>query len=126
MKISTSGRPQFQQGASVFSLLLIAAMVGMFLLAGLKLTPAYMDNNVITNGVEGALANNNLDEISIGQFRSEVMKTVNVNRVDGFDSSSIIFTEEGNLEYIDVNYETRVPLFYNIDAVVKFENRFEL
>ena len=125
MTIPDTAKPLPQRGASIFTILVLAAMVGMILLTALKLAPAYLDNNVVSNAIKGVLANNNVSEMSIGQVRTEAMKTINVNRVEGFDSGAIVFAEEGSYEYIDVNYETRVSLFYNIDAVVKFENRFD-
>lgn len=114
-----------QLGAGYFINILLLAIIGLVLVAGLRLMPAYIDNNVVVNAVEGVLANHDVDELSEREFRTEVMRTINVNNLDSFDAQSIEFTREGSNDYIDVNYETRVPLFYNIDAMVSFENRFD-
>lgn len=114
-----------QLGAGYFVNILLLAIIGLVLVAGLRLMPAYIDNNVVVNAVEGVLANQDIEELSERDFRNAVMRTINVNNLDSFDAQSIEFTREGSNDYIDVNYETRVSLFYNIDAMVSFENRFD-
>lgn len=117
--------PVRQKGASFWTVILIVAILGFALLAALKVAPAYLDNNVIANAVEGVRANNDVGNMTIARFRTEVMKTIRINGNRDFDASAIVFTREGSNDYIDVNYETRVHLFYNIDAIVMFENRFD-
>lgn len=113
-----------QSGGSVITTLLIVALIGIVLLAGLKIAPAYLDHSVITNAIRGVLAKSG-NRPSVGEIRSAVMRTANVNGIRDFDSESIKLVREGGQEYVLLAYEQRVPLFYNIDAVVSFEDRFE-
>lgn len=115
---------QEQRGASIYTTLIVVALVGVVLLAGLKIVPAYLDNNVIVNAMEGVIANNDIRTMGIGEIRTEVMRTVNVNGIRDFDALNIQLVREGAREYVDINYDARVHLFYNIDALVSFENRF--
>ncbi|MEX2367163.1 MAG: DUF4845 domain-containing protein [Pseudohongiellaceae bacterium] len=114
-----------QRGASFFATILIVVLIGIFLIAGLKIVPAYMDNGVIVNAMEGIIANNDMNQITVAQVRTQIQRTLNVNGIDNFDSNNIRFVTESGRNYIDINYDTRVDLFYNIDAMVSFENRFE-
>ena len=113
-----------QRGASIFTTMIIVALVGVVLLAGLKIVPAYLDNNVIVNAMEGVAANNDIRTMGIGQIRTEVMRTVNINGIRDFDAENIKLVREGASEYVDINYDARVNLFYNIDALISFQNRF--
>lgn len=113
-----------RQRGSIYTTMIMVALLGFVLLAALKVAPAYMDNNVVTNAMEGIRTNNDIAAMSIGEIRTSLMRTLNTNRIEGFDAANVVVAREGAQEYIDINYETRVTLFYNIDAIVKFENRF--
>lgn len=115
---------QEQRGASIYTTLIVITLVGVVLLAGLKIVPAYLDNNVIVNAMEGVIASNDVRTMGLGEIRTEVMRTVNLNGIRDFDSQNIQLVREGAREYVDINYDARVHLFYNIDALVSFENRF--
>ncbi|MES2624311.1 MAG: DUF4845 domain-containing protein [Pseudomonadota bacterium] len=116
--------PARQRGASLWGIMLLVGMLGLLLTMALKIAPAYFANGTIANAVEGVIANNDIKTMPIGEIRNEVMRTVRTNRIEGFNSADIKVVRENNVDYIDINYETRVRLFYNIDAVVMFENRF--
>jgi hypothetical protein len=91
----------------------------------LKIAPKYIDNNVVINAMESVAANNNLKEMSINEIRSGVMRTLDVNNVT-LDAQAIQLVRVDGRDYVDINYEAKVALFYNISAVVAFENRFEV
>ena len=115
--------PGRQQG-SFYSTVIIVIMFGLFLTMALKITPAYLDNNIIVNAMEGVSANNELAEMTMTEVRSALMRTLNTNNVK-LDAQSITIIRIGSEEFIDINYVTTVPLFYNISALVSFSNRFE-
>lgn len=114
-----------QSGASFFAIVIVLVLVGLFLLSALKVAPSYMDNNVIVNAMEGIASNNDMREMSLADIRGELQKSLLTNSIRDFSMANVVLTREGNLNYIDINYESRVPLFYNISVVVSFENRFD-
>lgn len=123
MKAGFRKLPQAQQG-SFYSTAIIVAMFGIFLTAALKIAPAYMDNNVVVNTMDGIAANNDLATMSAREIQDSLMKTLNVNNV-ALPGDSIKVVREGGKEVVLIEYDTRIPLFYNISAVVSFSNRFE-
>lgn len=123
MKHSFRKLPQTQIG-SFYSTAIIVAMFGIFLTAALKIAPAYMDNGVVVNTMEGIAANNDMGEMSLTEIRADLVKSLGVNNV-AISGDAVTVVQEGSQEFIDINYETRVPLFYNISALVSFQNRFE-
>lgn len=104
--------------------MILVALFGLFLVAALKIAPAYIDNNVVENAMEGIQANNDIAAMSVNDIRTSLMRTLNTNNIS-FDASNVVLVREGGKEYIDINYESRVRLFYNIEAVVTFQNRFD-
>ncbi len=113
-----------QKGASFFGIVILLVMVGMFLLSALKVAPSYMDKNVIVNTMEGIISNNDFQSMSISEVRSSLQRTLTTNNIRDFDTANVVLTREGDDRFVDINYESRVPLFYNIDIRVTFENRF--
>lgn len=122
MKSISKAMPQSQLGG-FYSTVIIVAMFGLFLTAGLKIAPLYMDNNVIVDAMEGVMANNDISEMSVGEIRSALNRTLIVNNVE-LPGDAMTEVREGSMDYVLISYEARTPLFYNISAVVAFENRF--
>lgn len=123
MKRIDKAMPHTQVGG-FYSTVIIVAMFGLFLTAGLKIAPLYMDNNVVVDAMEGVKANNDISTMSLGEIRNALNRTLLVNRVE-LPSDAMKEVREGGRDYILISYEARTPLFYNISAVVEFNNRFE-
>ncbi len=117
--------PKRQKGASFFGIVILLVIVGLFLLSALKVAPSYMDNNVIVNTMEGIISNNDFKAMSIAEIRADLQRSLVTNNIRDFEGSNVVLTRQGNDSFVDINYESRVPLFYNISVVVAFENRFD-
>ncbi len=113
-----------QQRGSVYGVGVMLAMFGVILAMTLKLAPVYMDHAIVVDAMEDIFAKNDIKLMSMTDIRAGMVKTLAVNSVEGFEVDNIQRVKEGSLEFVDVNYETRVPLFFNIEAVVVFKNRF--
>ena len=122
MKSIVRAMPQVQVGG-FYSTVIIVAMFGLVMTAALKVAPLYMDNNVVVDAMEGVMANNDISEMSLGEIRSALSRTLIVNNVD-LPGDAMTEVREGSTDYIVISYEARTPLFYNISAVVSFDNRF--
>ena len=123
MKVLSVSSPKQQRG-SIYTTLILVAMFALFLISALKIAPAYMDNGIIRDAMEGIAATNDMETMSIAEIRTALMRTLNTNSVENFDAENVVLVREGGEEFIDINYESRAPLFYNIEAVVVFKNRF--
>lgn len=113
-----------QKGASLYALIVVMTLLGILILAGLKLSPAYMDDMVVKNAIENLMESGELENMSLRDIRRYVTRTVQTNG-GNFESDSIDQVEEGGVDYIAVEYESRVAMFLNIDAIVKFNYRVE-
>ena len=113
-----------QKGASLYALIVVMILLGILILAGLKLSPAYIDDMVVKNAIENLKESGELEDMSLRDIRRYVTRTVQTNG-GNFASDSIDQVEEGGVDYIAVEYESRVAMFLNIDAIVKFSDRIE-
>ena len=116
--------PAYQQGASLYAIIVMMTMLGIIIFAGLKIAPAYIDNQIITTTVENMRESGELERMPLRELRSRINRTMQINNVN-FDPQNINEVAEGGVQYIEVQYESRVDLFANIDAVVEFDYRIE-
>jgi hypothetical protein len=121
---SLRARSASSQRGSIYTTIILVVLFGMVILAALKTVPAYIDDSAIVGTMETIAATPEFETMSVADVRENLMKTLNTNRIE-FDSNNVVLVKEGGNEYIDVNYESRKPLFYNIEAVVVFQHRFE-
>ena len=119
-----ASKPLGRQQGSFYSTAIIVALFGIFLTAALKIAPAYVDHNVVTNAMENISKEEGYKDMTISNIRNGVMKTVNTNNVNNFDSQSIQLVTQGGDEFVEIIYEAKVPLFFNISALVSFHDRY--
>jgi hypothetical protein len=123
MKTLQWSSPTKQRG-SFYTTLLTVVIFGVLVTCGLKITPAYIDNNTVKHVMEGIATSSDIKEMSLGEIRQSLAKSLITNNIRQFDASKVVLVKDGDYEYIEINYETRVHLISNIDAVVVHNNRF--
>ncbi len=111
-----------QQGVSKLGLLVMFVLVAVFLTAGLKVVPLYIDHNLIVGVCDELIETGQADNMTITEIRNRVSNTLRINNVTGFDLSSITLRRENSQAIITVAYERRVELFANLDVVAKFDS----
>lgn len=114
-----------KQRGSFYMTAIMLVLVGGLLTCVLKIAPLYMDNSAIRNSMEGIAARDEYKTMGIADIRKDMLRGLQVNRIEGFDANNIKITREGNAEYVDINYESRVHIFANLYATVDFKNRFD-
>lgn len=123
MKSLRASSAKVQRG-SAYTTIILVALFGLVILAGLKIAPAYIDDQAVTGTIRNMAEDSEFATMSITEIRQSLMRTLNTNRIP-FDASNVVIVKEGGKEYVAINYESRKPLFYNIEAVVVFSHRIE-
>lgn len=111
-----------QQGISKLGLVVMFFLVAVFLTAGLKIVPLYIDHNLIVGVCDKLIETGEADNMTITDIRIRVSNTLRINNVTGFDLSSITLRRENSQSIITVAYERRVELFANLDVIAKFDS----
>lgn len=111
------------QRGSYYLGILIFAMVVLLMVCGMKIFPAYMDNNIVKSTIESMDSGGQLSSMTIGQLRTELQRNLILNNIRDFNSGDVTISREGDMEFVDVNYEKRIHLFANLDVVVTFAER---
>jgi Tfp pilus assembly major pilin PilA len=113
-----------QKGASIFSIIVLLIIAGIFFTVGFKLYPAYFDNKLVDSVLTEMIGNN--DELNQSKFliKRTIKRKFTVNQIR-LPQDSLKIIKEGNKVTLDLDYQVRVPMFANVDAMVKFKKKYE-
>lgn len=114
-----------QTGASLLSIMIVLIIGGVFFSVGFKLYPAYFDYKLVDSVLTDVSTDQ--DELSkpLIRLRQDLAKKFRINQVKLPEKDSIVVRQEKGMIYFDLDYEVRVPMFYNVDAVVSFNKQYE-
>ena len=115
-----------QQGASTPLVLIFILMTAVILTIFFKLYPAFYDHWLISSAVNSFKEETGLEEMPEKEIRRRFIARLTTNSVRNFnfDDSVFIGKDDGVL-IIEVEYEVRVPMYRNVDAIIKFEEYLE-
>jgi len=115
-----------QKGASTPLVILFVAMAMAILTVAFKLYPVFYENWQLQHVVESFHDETDLKELPVKEIRRRFETRLLTNNVRDFNTNEnlSISTAEGTLS-IYIEYEVRVPIYKNIDAVVSFEESLE-
>lgn len=122
MKIMNINNLKKQQGVSKLGLVVMFLLVAVFLNAGLKVAPLYIDHNLIVGICDELIETGEAENMTITEIRNRVSNTLRINNVTNFDLRSITLRRENSQAIIALVYERRVKLFANLDIIAKFDN----
>jgi NurA-like 5'-3' nuclease len=115
--------PATQRGSFYTGLVMILVFGGLLTVA-LKMAPSYIDDRVLNSTMTEMEESGELKNLALGETRTKLKSSLDRNGIDNFDTRAVEQVKEGNLDFIEVKYETRVHLFWNIDAVMVFNHRY--
>ncbi|UTW03803.1 DUF4845 domain-containing protein [Amphritea atlantica] len=114
-----------QRGVSFFSLIIILIVAGIFFSVGMKLFPAYWDHGLVTSMMEELVAEPETASDSPTATRLKISKRLRINQVR-LSKEAIKIQEREGVKTLTLQYDVTVPMFYNVDAVVKFHEKYEV
>jgi hypothetical protein len=111
-----------QQGLGVLGLLIIAVMVGFFVMSGIRIAPGYLEYLTVRDTVIRVAEEFDREEDTIADIRRALAGYFNTNQIKGLDYRDVRIERREGYIFIDANYEQRIPLVWRIDAVVKYDD----
>lgn len=114
---------RYQAGMSFYGMLVVLALVIFFGLLTIKLAPVYLDNFKIQTAIEKLGSQDEEGaELTESGIRKALSRQFSIEMIEGIAPEDITVTEDAGVISVEIDYEVRVPLFYNIDAVVSFHD----
>lgn len=116
---------QSQSGLSSLGLLFFMFVGGVVFSVSVKLFPSYSDNITVKSVLEDVIENPTELAKPRSEIRRNIERRLSINQVSlpNRDALEILRDENGLVFVLD--YEERVSLFANVDAVVVFKDEFK-
>lgn len=113
--------PSRQAGLGALGWLIVLAIASFFLTCLFKLGPVYLDYWQVKQALDEALADAAVSAQSKPELLAAIGRNFDVNRIEVIKANQLRVTDTRDGRELDASYEKRVPLFHNIDVVVKFD-----
>ena len=127
MKVNNIKSIKHQRGLGMLQWALVIAIAGFFMLFAFKVIPLYAENRFVKSALRSLVTGGEkLEQMTDAEIKSKLGKfyTINNVRSEG-PTKNIKVVRESEKALVTVDYETRVPLFWNIDLVVSFQNHLD-
>ena len=118
-----------QRGISVWGWMILAVVGGFILTIAFTLAPVYVDNYAVQSTVRALATEPELAGKSVAEMRSAIERKFDVNRIEAVQAvcrdkkrACMKIEKSTTAVTIDANYEKRVHVMFNVDAVVVFSD----
>ena len=114
-----------QQGLTTLGILICAMVIVAVMLLAIKVVPLYMNDYAIGKAIASLEEEEGLYNKTKAEIRNIVRRKLTADYVTDLDNDAFQIEKKKGVIIIDVNYESRVPVVYNIDVVAKFSHHLE-
>jgi len=118
MRIAGPGR---QQGMTFFGVVCILALVGMIGLAGLRLTPVYLNYLKVSRSLDVTAAEFKGENPDQGGIRRSLEKHWQIEDISSVDSKEVEILKDDSGLNLHVVYDDAVPYISNVSLSVHFD-----
>ncbi|MCC5811954.1 MAG: DUF4845 domain-containing protein [Ectothiorhodospiraceae bacterium] len=109
-----------QEGASAIGVLVLVVVLLTGAVIGMRLVPLYLESMEVGSILNSVANDPEMQGANRNSVREAITRRLNVNAIDRVGRSDIEFSEtRGGLEVV-IEYEARVHMIGNLDAVAKF------
>ncbi|MRI34873.1 hypothetical protein EOPP23_17995 [Endozoicomonas sp. OPT23] len=111
-----------QKGLSTLGLLVTILVLGFVVMLGMKMSPVYLDDYAVAKVLKSLDNRPGISEASRSEVREWVQKGLSTNRIDLSRDELKITRDRKDGVSVDINYERRMHLMYNVDLVLTFKH----
>lgn len=115
-----------QGGAGLMGLMLWLVVGVMVMTLGFKLAPPYMEFLTVKSVMDTVAKDPELAGKGRALIMSSLGKRLDINSVRGVPNDAFKIEQQASGWDLVADYEVRVPLLYNVDALLTFEHRAPL
>jgi hypothetical protein len=112
-----------QHGATFVFWVFFLALIGFLLMLGIKLFPVYYKGFTTQKIIEDIALEMTGKSPNKKQLWESIDKRLNINSVYGVSKEHYVYEKDKDSVSFGLDYEVRVPVIANLDAVAKFDQR---
>ena len=111
-----------QRGITLLGFIMVLAVVGVFAFVGFKLFPVYAEYYSAVADLKASCREPDADKATLQDMRNKLDRRFNISYVSSINTvKDVKLVKNGDSKSININYEVRKPLIYNLDFVAKFD-----
>jgi len=116
-----------QNGMTFWGLMMVAAVFAFFVLLFFKLFPSYMEHAKVKTALENISRQPGTSDMEKAQIKSAFERRFDIEDVSNIDLNKNLFVEKkpGSMT-IRIAYERRVPIAYNVSALIEFDDSVQV
>ena len=118
--------PARQRGLTLIGWLLTLAAIGLVAVMGLRLVPVYLDAYKVATILEQLESESRTSSMDRREVRETVRRRLDIDDVTRVSASELQFKEIPGGMQVLLEYEARVHLIGNLDAVARFREEATL
>jgi Domain of unknown function (DUF4845) len=112
-----------QRGITLIGFIMVLAVAGFFIFLAMRLVPVYVEYYSVVKNVKAICKEPDAPKASIDEMRKKLALRFVIDYVENFDPrKNMKMVREGETKTLNIVYEVRKPLIYNLDFVAKFEH----
>ena len=112
-----------QRGMTTLGLIILAAFVGLFAFAGIRLTPVYLNYMKVTGVVNGVYEEFDGQGATAAAIRSSISRRFDIESVGEITARDVKVTKHSNGYEVAATYSHKAPFISNVAFVVDFDKR---
>ena len=109
-----------EAGLTAIGLILILIPIGLAIYIVMRAAPAYIEALSVGDVVNSLKKEMDLKEKSREEIYTMIKKRLDINNISSVDKSDIKIQKTVNDVTVTIDYETRVPLFWNVALALSF------
>lgn len=114
-----------QTGASMWGVMMLVIILMANAFIALKIVPTYLDFRTVQQVVNSTIEELKKKRLSNVKVRSSIERKLLINGIRDLKREDLKIKQTDKKSTITMDYEIRKPIFYNIDAVMKFKYEAE-
>ena len=109
-----------QKGMSFIQILFFACILIFVGTLGFTLAPPYLEHLTIKKSLQDLAKQPDIKTQSTGKIRDLLLRRFQVNNIKNVKATDLDVDKRDGKIYLSMDYEVRVHVMFNVDAVVKF------
>ena len=118
--------PTRQRGVTLLGFLVILAVVGFFAFIVMRLFPVYSEYYSVVQGMKQVQQEPGIATKSVEQIKESLNRKLYISYVTSVKSNNVRILRQGGGTQLNVKYEVRGPLLYNLEYIATFDKTVNL
>jgi hypothetical protein len=115
-----------QQGMTLIGMVIVAFIAGIFVLAGIRLIPVYLEYMKVDSAMDSMKADLDGSNAGPGQIRTALERRFDIDDVKSLRSRDVVVERTPNGYLVRADYEGRAPFIANVYFLVDFKKSVEV